>query len=50
MYMTYKIGPQAMWSDDLSRTAVGGWMQVAEDRARWREIREAYVQQWTVVD
>jgi hypothetical protein len=24
-------------------------MRVAEDRARWREIGEAYVQQWTVV-
>jgi hypothetical protein len=24
-------------------------MRVAEDRARWREIGEAYVQQWAVV-
>jgi hypothetical protein len=24
-------------------------MRVAEDRARWRDIEEAYVQQWTVV-
>jgi hypothetical protein len=24
-------------------------MQVAEDRARWQEDGEAYVQQWTVV-
>jgi hypothetical protein len=23
------------------------WMRVAEDRARWRAIREAYVKQWT---
>jgi hypothetical protein len=42
--------PQATWSDDLRRTAGGTWMRVAEDRARcWREIGEAYVQQWTVV-
>jgi hypothetical protein len=24
-------------------------MRVAEDRAKWREIGEAYVQQWTTV-
>jgi hypothetical protein len=40
-------GYQARLSDDLRRTA--GRMRVAEDRARWREIGEAYVQQWTVV-
>jgi hypothetical protein len=40
--------PQARWSDDLRRTAGGSWMRVAEDRARWREIGEAYVQQWTI--
>jgi hypothetical protein len=41
--------PQARWSDDLRRTAGRSWMGVAEDRARWQEIGEAYVQQWTVV-
>jgi hypothetical protein len=41
--------PQARWSDDLRKTAGRRWMRVAEDRARWREIREAYGQQWTVV-
>jgi hypothetical protein len=24
-------------------------MRIADDRARWREIGQAYVQQWTVV-
>jgi hypothetical protein len=43
------VRPQARWSDDLRRTAGTSWMQVAMDRARWREIGEAYVQQWTVV-
>jgi hypothetical protein len=37
--------PQARWSDDLRRTAGGSWMRVAEDRATWRAIGEAYVQQ-----
>jgi hypothetical protein len=34
---------------DLRRAAGGSWMQVAEDRARWRTIGEAYVQQWSIV-
>jgi hypothetical protein len=41
--------PQARWSDDLHSTAGRSWMRVAADRARWREIGLAYVQQWTVV-
>jgi hypothetical protein len=41
--------PQARWSDGLRRTAGRSWMRVAEDRARWRDIGEAYNQQWTVV-
>jgi hypothetical protein len=41
--------PQARWSDDLRRTAGRSWMQVAENGAKWREVGEAYVQQWTVV-
>jgi hypothetical protein len=41
--------PQARWSDDLRRTAGGSWMRVAEDRARWWELGEAYVQQWSVM-
>jgi hypothetical protein len=34
--------PQARWSGDFHRTA-GRRMRVAEDRARWREVGEAYV-------
>jgi hypothetical protein len=41
--------PQARWYNDLRRTAGRSWMRVAEDRARWRNIGEAYVQQWTVI-
>jgi hypothetical protein len=41
--------PQARWSDYLRRTAGRSWMRIAEDQARWREVGEAYVQQWTVV-
>jgi hypothetical protein len=41
--------PQARWSDDLNRMPGRSWMRVAEDRAWWRTVREAYVQQWTEV-
>jgi hypothetical protein len=41
--------PQARWSDESRRTAGRSCMRVAEDRAKWRDIGEAYVQQWTVV-
>jgi hypothetical protein len=41
--------PQARWSDNLRRTAGRSWMRVAEDRARWWDIGEVNVQQWTVV-
>jgi hypothetical protein len=40
---------QSRWSDDLCRTAGRSCMRVTEDRARWRDLGEAYVQQWTVV-
>jgi hypothetical protein len=39
---------QARCSNDLRRTAGRTWLRVAEDPARWQEIGEAYVQQWTV--
>jgi hypothetical protein len=34
---------QVRWSDDLRGTAGRIWMRVAEDRAIWRDIGEAYV-------
>jgi hypothetical protein len=40
--------PQARWNDEWRITAGRSWMRVPEDRARWREVGEAYVQQWTV--
>ena len=33
--------------DDILKVAGIGWMQRAQDRAQWRAIGEAYVQQWT---
>jgi hypothetical protein len=33
----------------LCSKAGRSWIRVAEDRARWRAVGEAYVQQWTVV-
>ena len=36
-------------SDDLCSMAGNSWMRVAEDRARWRAIGEAYVLQRTAI-
>jgi hypothetical protein len=35
--------PQARWNSDLRRTGGRSWMRVTEDRAKWREVREAHV-------
>lgn len=45
---TRSVGGQlARWSDDLRKVAGKHWMRKAGDRAVWRSLGEAYVQQWT---
>lgn len=39
--------PPTRWSDDIRRLA-GNWMLMAQDRKEWQNMREAFVQQWTV--
>ena len=39
--------PPSRWTDDIKRVA-GNWIQVAQNRRKWLELREAFVQQWTV--
>lgn len=38
--------PPTRWSDDLKRIQTN-WLNAAQDRGRWKSLREAYVQQWT---
>ncbi|KAK4872261.1 hypothetical protein RN001_016385 [Aquatica leii] len=38
--------PPTRWADDVKRVA-GNWIQIAQDRNKWKGLREAYVQQWT---
>lgn len=38
--------PPTRWSDDIKRIQ-HNWMQSAQDRKQWNDLREAYVQQWT---
>jgi hypothetical protein len=38
--------PPTRWTDDIKRVA-GNWLQAAQCREHWKELREAYVQQWT---
>ena len=40
--------PPARWTDDLKKVAGSDWMAKTGDRALWRTLGEAYVQQWTV--
>ncbi|XP_072931484.1 uncharacterized protein [Epargyreus clarus] len=39
--------PPTKWTDDLKKTAGNRWLQRARDRLEWRQLGEAYVQQWT---
>jgi hypothetical protein len=41
--------PPARWTDDLRKVAGGDWMAKTGDRALWRTLGEAYVQQWTAM-
>ena len=38
--------PPTRWSDDIKRIQTN-WINTAQDRSRWKTLREAYVQQWT---
>lgn len=40
--------PPTRWADDIKRLQ-GNWIQTAQDRNRWKHLREAYVQQWTQI-
>lgn len=39
--------PNTRWYDDIKRTAGLNWTKTAQNRTRWRTLREAYVQKWT---
>ena len=39
--------PVSRWGDDIRRAVGNDWRRIAEDRAQWRAMGEAYVQQWT---
>ena len=39
--------PPTRWNDDLKRIA-GNWIMTAQNRETWRNLEEAYVQQWTM--
>ncbi|KAL0878546.1 hypothetical protein ABMA27_003428 [Loxostege sticticalis] len=34
--------PQMRWKDDIRKVAGQNWMLVAQDRARWKGLKEAY--------
>jgi len=38
--------PKMRWIDDVRRYAGTNWIDRAQDRDQWQELREAYVRQW----
>ncbi|CAH2097257.1 unnamed protein product [Euphydryas editha] len=44
--VTCVVGPMAVGADVIAGV---GWMRIAESRDVWRELGEAYVQQWTAI-
>jgi hypothetical protein len=38
--------PPERWTDGIRKMAGTNWQQVAMDRSKWKEIGEAYIQQW----
>lgn len=39
--------PPTRWTDDIKRVTTN-WIYTAQDREHWKQLREAYVQQWTL--
>lgn len=39
--------PQTRWLDDIKKQAGNRWFQMAQDRTAWKNMKEAYVQEWT---
>jgi hypothetical protein len=40
--------PSGRWADELRRMGGVKWMQIAQDRQKWKSIGEAFIQQWMV--
>lgn len=38
--------PQTRWRDDLQKIAGKNWMLAAQNRQTWKQMEEAYVQEW----
>lgn len=38
--------PQTRWVDDIKTIAGKQWMRTANDREAWKQMKEAYIQQW----
>lgn len=42
--------PQRRWIDDVKQIAGSKWLQIAQDRSKWREKGEVYIQEWMAND
>jgi len=34
------------WNDNITKHAGTKWMEKADDRGAWNQMKEAYIQQW----
>ena len=41
--------PQMRWTDDLKMSAGLMWVSEANNRTKWRSMREAYIQKWKLM-
>jgi len=42
--------PPERWINSIKRKAGTNWQKVAMDRTKWKELGEAYIQQWIETD
>ena len=38
--------PKGRWMDEIRRMCGTNWMNVAQDREKWKTLREPFVQKW----
>lgn len=43
---TMNWGPPERWSNRIKRTTGANWQQVVMDQMMWKELGDAYIQQW----
>lgn len=40
---------KSKWIDDIKQAADSRWFNIAQDREKYKDLGEAYVQRWTII-